>query len=61
MSNMCIPFQQSEYGSQHQNWYGWKRLNAALEPKIDETIREYGYEEDDDWDDEEAQDNNENI
>jgi hypothetical protein len=34
-----IPLTQSEYGSQHKNWGGWKRINNALAPKIDQEIK----------------------
>lgn len=42
LSEMCVSLNQSQYGSQHQNWFGWKRIYNTLNPKIEETIKKYG-------------------
>ena len=46
LSGMCLTLRPSQYGSQHQNWMGWMRINQALDPKIKETREKYGYNED---------------
>ena len=50
LSGMCIPLDRSQYGSQHQNWFGWQRIQNALNPKIAQTIEEYGYDDEEDED-----------
>jgi hypothetical protein len=34
-----VPLTQSEFGSQQENWGGWKRIYNALAPKIDQEIK----------------------
>lgn len=51
MSGMCLSLDQSKYGSQHMNWFGWQRIYKALEPKVEKVLQKYGY--DDEEDDEE--------
>jgi hypothetical protein len=41
LSGMNISLNQSEYGSQTNNFYGWKRINSAMSPKIDEYLKKY--------------------
>lgn len=51
LSGMRISLRQSEYGSQDNNFYGWKRINEAMNPKIDEYLKEYYSDEDDEEED----------
>jgi hypothetical protein len=51
MSGMCFKLQRSQYGSQHFNWEGWKRITESLEPSIAKMKEYYGYDEDEDEDD----------
>jgi len=51
MSGMCFKLQRSQYGSQHFNWEGWKKIIGSLEPSIAEMKSHYGYDEDEDEDD----------
>jgi hypothetical protein len=45
LSSLNISLNQSNYGGQSQNWYGWKRLYRAIEPVIESGIeRFYDYE-----------------
>jgi hypothetical protein len=43
LSGMCVILDQSEYGSQHINFFGWRRIYNALQPKLEETLISYGY------------------
>jgi hypothetical protein len=52
LSGMCVTLDQSEYGSQHLNFFGWKRVYAALNPKLEETLTKYGYYEEEQEDEE---------
>lgn len=53
LSGMCIILDQSQYGSQHLNWFGWGRMYKALNPALEEFFKEWeGY--DDDEEDEDA-------
>jgi len=49
LSGMCVSLTQSEYGSQHNNWGGWKRIYDSLNKKIEIFIQEEEiyYDEDD--------------
>jgi hypothetical protein len=51
LSGMCIPLTQSNYGSQHQNWFGWKRINEKLNPIIENSLEDDGYYEEEDDED----------
>jgi hypothetical protein len=51
MSGMCFKLQRSQYGSQHFNWEGWKKINESLEPSIAKMKQYYGYDEDEHGDD----------
>jgi hypothetical protein len=52
LSGLCMVLDQTQYGSQENNWYGWRRILKALEPKIDEKLK--WYEEDgEDYEEEE--------
>lgn len=51
LSGMCISLDQAQYGSQHQNWFGWQRINKALDVKLSETMAEY-YQDEEDEDEE---------
>ncbi len=51
MGGMCFKLQRSQYGSQHFNWEGWKRIIASLEPSVAKMKEYYGYDEDGDEDD----------
>lgn len=48
MGGMCFKLQRSQYGSQHFNWEGWKRINESLEPSVAKMKEYYGYDEDED-------------
>jgi hypothetical protein len=50
MGGMCFKLQRSQYGSQHFNWEGWKRIISALEPSVAKMKEYYGYDEDEDDD-----------
>ena len=54
LNGMMIHLERSGYGSQHQNWLGWKRLEASLSGPIEKSLTDYGYydQEDEDEDDE---------
>lgn len=43
MSGMCLVLDRSQYGSQHQNWFGWERINKVLSPTLEKALTEYGY------------------
>lgn len=43
ISGMCLSLQQSEYGSQHLNFFGWQRIMSKLAPQMEETLKKYGY------------------
>lgn len=43
LSGMCLRLQRSDYGSQHLNFFGWKRIYGALNPQLEATLEEYGY------------------
>lgn len=45
LGSMQLTLRQSFYGSQNANWFGWKRINEKLNPKIEEKIIEHGYYE----------------
>ncbi len=47
LSGMCMKLEQSQYGSQHQNWFGWQRIEDVMKPRIENTLIEYGYYEED--------------
>jgi hypothetical protein len=47
LSGMCLFLRRSNYGSQEGNWFAWLKINEALTPKMLETIKEMGYEDDD--------------
>jgi hypothetical protein len=51
MGGMCFKLQRSQYGSQHFNWEGWKRIITSLEPSVAKMKEYYGYDEDGDEDD----------
>jgi hypothetical protein len=46
LSGMCVILDQSQYGSQHLNWFGWQRVYKALNPVLEETLEDRGYYED---------------
>jgi hypothetical protein len=48
MGGMCFKLQRSQYGSQHFNWEGWKRIIESLEPSVAKMKEYYGYDEDED-------------
>jgi len=48
LSCMCISLERSEYGSQHSNFYGWQRIYNALSPKIEEEIKQWEEDEEED-------------
>lgn len=41
LTGMCVPLRQSQYGSQHQNWKGWTRIEKALNPVLKEKMKEW--------------------
>jgi len=43
LRGMHLKLQPSVYASQEPNWRGWNRIYDALNPKIHETMVEYGY------------------
>ena len=45
LSGMCIALDRSQYGSQHQNWFGWQRIHTALNPKLEQSLKDFGYDE----------------
>jgi hypothetical protein len=47
LTGMCLFLRRSNYGSQEGNWFAWLKINEALTPKILETIKKLGYEDDD--------------
>jgi len=47
LSQMGIQLRQSDYGSQHENWYGWQRIQKALNPVIEDELKITGDDEDD--------------
>ncbi len=47
LSGMCMKLEQSQYGSQHMNWFGWNRIEEVMKPRIENTLIEYGYYEED--------------
>ena len=50
MSGMCFKLQRSQYGSQHFNWEGWKKIIGSLEPSVAKMKAYYGYDEEDEDD-----------
>ena len=49
ISGLCMELRQSQYGSQHRNWEGWKRIEEALNSRLEEKIKK----EKEDWGDDE--------
>ena len=45
MSSMCLVLRQSEYGSQHTNWWGWQRINNKLLPILKTELEDVEDEE----------------
>lgn len=54
LSGMCMELRQSQYGSQHRNWKGWKRIEDSMNSILEETVRkekeEWGDDEDENED-----------
>jgi hypothetical protein len=50
LSGMCVTLDQSQYGSQHLNWFGWQRVYKALNPVLEEALGDRGYYDEEDED-----------
>lgn len=48
LSGMCMKLQPSIYGSQHQNWEGWNRIQESMNSSIQEMNEKYGFNIDED-------------